>query len=287
MHLQRFTDLILAFYLLVTAGLVLFSRRFVTNWESFVLVHLVLCGAILLLPFVPERMPRALQFLRDWYPVPLFLLLYKEVEVFGASLGNWGLTEPIRQMEVALFRGHPSIYLSETYNWVILSEYLHFCYFFHNVQVPLIGGYWYLTCRPVFRELIFLLSTTLSFSYILYILFPVDSPFYLAEPPGAPISGHFFYDLVHFVSERGGARGGAFPSSHVSVSLVIWLTAWHRQRRLAYLLAPITVGLIAATVYGRFHYVLDLVAGLGLALSVVGFYRFFLQDRIAERSFLK
>jgi membrane-associated phospholipid phosphatase len=287
LRIQRYTELVVAFYLLVTAGLVLASRQLVPNWERYVLLHLAICGAIVLLRYVPEKLPAPLQFIRDWYPVPLFLFFYKEVEVFAASFGNWSLTGLIRQVEVILFHGHPSLYLSEIYDWVALSEYLHFCYFFHNIQIPLIGGYWYLTRRPVFREMLFLLCATLCLSYLFYILFPVDSPFYLAEPPGAPLAGHFFYELVHFVSERGGARGGAFPSSHVSVSLIIWLTAWYRQRNLAYGLAPITAGLILATVYGRFHYVLDLVAGFALAFSVIGFYRYFLKDRIADGSFLK
>jgi len=287
LSLQRYTDLLVAFYLLVTAGLVLASRQLVEHWERYVLLHLLICGAIVLLRFVPKKIPGPLQVIRDWYPVPLFLLFYKEVEVFAASFGNWSLTGIVSRAEVALFSGHPSIYLSEAYNWVVLSEYLHFCYFFHNIQIPLIGGYWYVTRRPVFREMLFLLCTTLCLSYIFYILFPVDSPFYLSEPPGAPIAGNFFYELVHYVSERGGARGGAFPSSHVSVSLIIWFTAWYRQRKLAYLLAPITAGLIAATVYGRFHYVLDLVAGFGLAISVIVAYRFFFSQRIADKEFLK
>lgn len=287
MRIQRYTDLVIALYLLVTGGFVLASRQFVTNWERYLFLHLVICTAIVFLRFLPDKLPAPLQVMRDWYPVPLFLLFYKEVEVFAASFGNWSLTELIRNAEVILFQGHPSIYLSEIYNWVALSEYLHFCYFFHNIQIPLIGGYWYVTRRPVFREMLFLLCATLCISYLFYILYPVDSPFYLAEPPGAPLAGQFFYELVHFVSERGGARGGAFPSSHVSVSLIIWITAWYRQRKLACALAPITAGLILATVYGRFHYVLDLVAGFGLAIAVIGFYRHFLRDRIADDSFLR
>jgi len=34
-------------------------------------------------------------------------------------------------------------------------------------------------------------------------------------------------------------------------------------------LAPVIAGLVGATVYGRFHYVLDVVAGLLLALLVM------------------
>ena len=100
------------------------------------------------------------------------------------------------------------------------------------------------------------------------------TPFYLVPPPGEPLAGHTFYDLVHFVSDRGGARGGAFPSSHVSVSTVILLVTLERQPRWLVWLLPVYLGLVLATIYGRFHYVLDIVAGLLLALVIVAGYRF-------------
>jgi membrane-associated phospholipid phosphatase len=157
---------------------------------------------------------------------------------------------------------------------VALSEFAHFCYLSHVLLLPTFAGIWYHTRRETaFRELIFLISVTLTTSYLFFILIPVDSPFYLSEPPGKPLAGHFFYELVHFVSDRGGARGGAFPSTHVSITTVIWLVAWRQQRKLAYWLTPIALGLVFATVYGRFHYVLDLMAGLAHAGVVVGAYR--------------
>jgi membrane-associated phospholipid phosphatase len=58
----------------------------------------------------------------------------------------------------------------------------------------------------------------------------------------------------------------------VSGAIVMMLVAWRHQRRLAYLLAPIIVGLMVATVYGRFHYVLDTAAGLVLGLAAVSIY---------------
>jgi membrane-associated phospholipid phosphatase len=274
-------------YLLISAGLVLWFFEQVPNWEVYLGVHLIVCCLILSSWWLPKDGPVVLQFIRDWYPVPLFLLFYKEVEVFAAAFGDWVLTDVVRDWEVLIFRGHPSFYLSGIFDWVWLSEYLHFCYFFHNIQILLIGGLWYATRRVAFQEMIFLLSVTLCVSYLFYILFPVDSPYYLATPLGAPLAGHLFYDLVHFFSARGGARGGAFPSSHVSVSVVIWLIAWYRHRGLAYVLAPITAGLIVATVYGRFHYVLDLMAGFGLACLVVGLYRKYLVPGIEAEGTVK
>src|SRR4029453_3690829 len=91
------------------------------------------------------------------------------------------------------------------------------------------------------------------------------------------------FDLVHQVSARGGARGGAFPGAHVSGAVIVTLVAWRHQRRLAYLLLPITGGVMIATVYGRFHYVLDALAGAGLAIAVVGGYRYLSGDGPREK----
>jgi membrane-associated phospholipid phosphatase len=243
------------------------------------MIHIVAAALVWALRFLPTILPRPVQFLRDWYPVILFPILYKEVEVFAAAFGNWGLTEPIRRLEVAIFGGHPSITLAERLDWVPLSEFLHLCYLSHVVLLPGLGGYWYATQRIVFRELVFLVSMTLAISYLFFILFPVDSPFYLSEPPGEPLSGHLFYDLVHFVSDNGGARGGAFPSTHVSVTSVILWVAWQRQRMIAYCLAPVALGLFSATVYGRFHYVVDVFAGWALAATITGVYFYFFMEQ--------
>jgi len=262
----------MAAYLVVTAGLALLYWRTLPHALRYVMVHVAAAGVIAALGLLPSRLPRFVQFFRDWYPVIVFPILYKEVEVFAGAFGDWGLTEPIRRLESALFAGHPSIYLSELWSWVPLSEFLHLCYLSHALLLPALGGYWYHTDRDVFRELLFLVSTTLVISYLFFILYPVDSPFYLSPRLAQPLSDQFFYNIAHFVSGNGGARGGAFPSTHVSVTSIIWWVAWHRQRKIAYGLTPIALGLFIATVYGRFHYVLDAAAGLAVAAAIIGAY---------------
>ena len=110
-----------------------------------------------------------MQFFRDWYPVMVLPLLYKEVEVFATAFGNWGLTGILQELEVSLFAGHPSIYLSERLPWIPLSEYLHFCYFAYVLMVPTLGCYWYYTKQLTqFRELVFLVSVALTVSYLFF-----------------------------------------------------------------------------------------------------------------------
>jgi membrane-associated phospholipid phosphatase len=190
-------------------------------------------------------------------------------------IGDWRLTVAIPAWESALFAGQPNLYLSERLAFVPLSEYLHLCYLSYVIVIPSVAAYWYVSGRrAVFGELLLMLSTALLGSYLFFILLPVDSPYYLSPRLGPPLSGHFFFDLVHQMSARGGARGGAFPSAHVSGAVVVSLVAWRHQRRLAYLLVPFTGSLMIATVYGRFHYVLDALAGAALAIAVVAGYRY-------------
>jgi membrane-associated phospholipid phosphatase len=270
----RWTTTLTASYLAITAALIAILGSAVPGRLRLVAVHLALAGSLLILN---RAKPPAgiLRVIHDWHPLMLFPLLYKEVELLAPALGDWRLTAAIPAWESALFAGQPSLYLSERLPFVPLSEYLHFCYLSYVIVIPSVSAYWYLTGRrAAFGELLLTLSTVLLGSYLFFILLPVDSPYYLSPRLGPPLSGHFFFDLVHEMSARGGARGGAFPSAHVSGAVVVSLVAWRHQRRLAYLLVPITAGVTIATVYGRFHYVLDTLTGAGLAIAVVVAYRY-------------
>jgi membrane-associated phospholipid phosphatase len=270
----RWTTTLTASYLAITAALIAMLGTAVPGRVWLVLVHLTLSASLLILNGARRSagIPRVV---RDWHPLLLFPFLYKEVELLAPALGDWRLTAAIPAWESALFAGQPSQYLSERLPFVPLSEYLHFCYLSYAIVIPSVAAYWYVSGRQAaFGELLLLLSTVLLGSYLFFILLPVDSPYYLSQRLGPPLSGHLFFDLVHQISARGGARGGAFPSAHVSGAVVLSLVAWRHQRRLAYLLVPFTGSVMIATVYGRFHYVLDTLAGAALAIVVVMTYRY-------------
>ena len=273
----RWTTTLTASYLAITAALIAILGTAVPGRPWLIAVHLALSGSLLILN--RARPPAGiLRVIRDWHPLMLFPLLYKEVELLAPVLGDWRLTAAIPAWESALFGGQPSLYLSERLAFVPLSEYLHSATcptrssFRRSPRTGTSAG------GAAFGELLLLLSTVLLGSYLFFILLPVDSPYYLWPRLGPPLSGHLFFDLVHEVSARGGARGGAFPSAHVSGAVVVSLVAWRHQRRLAYLLVPITGGVMIATVYGRFHYALDAIAGAALAIAVVVAYRYLSGD---------
>jgi membrane-associated phospholipid phosphatase len=272
-QLARRTVLVTVCYLLVTAALIaLFGQR-LPNRASLVAVHLA--GAAVLIGIQRGASTyRLCAVIRDWHPILLFPLLFKEVEPLASAFGDWRLTAIIPAIEAQLFAGEPSVYLSSSLNLVPLSEWLHFCYLSYLIMVPGVAAYWYISNRRLaFHELVLLLAIAMLGSYLFFVLFPVDSPYYLTPRLESPFAGHFFFDLVHAISDRGGARGGAFPSAHVTGAIVLWLVAWRHQRMLAFALAPITLSLMVATVYGRFHYALDAAAGLVVGATVVIAFR--------------
>ena len=279
----RLTTFLTIAYLAVTALLIAFLGRALPDWPLRVAAHLVVCAELLVV-LRPEPLPRMLVLTRDWHPLVLFPILYREVEVLAAVMGDWRLTGTVAATEAALFGGQPSLYLSERLPFVPLSEFLHFCYLAYVVVIPVLAAWWYFgSRRAAFHELVLFLAAVMYGSYLFFILFPVDSPYYRFDRLAPPLAGHPFFDLVHAMSARGGARGGAFPSAHVSGAVVVLLVAWRHQRRVAVALVPIVAGVIVATVYGRFHYAVDAIAGAGLALTVVGLHTALEHVRLGSR----
>ena len=270
----RWTTTLTASYLAITAALIAILGTTVPGRIWLVAVHLTLSGSLLILN---RAKPSAgiLRVIRDWHPLMLFPLLYKEVELLAPVLGNWQLTDGHSSLGVGAVRRTTEPVPERMAGIRAAVRYLHFSYLSYVIVIPSVAAYWYLSGRQAaFGELLLLLTTVLLGSYLFFILLPVDSPYYLSQRLGPPLSGHFFFDLVHQVSARGGARGGAFPSAHVSGAVVVSMVAWWHHRRLAYLLVPITGSVMIATVYGRFHYVLDTLAGAALAIAVVAAYRY-------------
>jgi membrane-associated phospholipid phosphatase len=61
---------------------------------------------------------------------------------------------------------------------------------------------------------------------------------------------------------------------------VILLLTFQYEKRWAVWLLPVYGGLVFATVFGRFHYVVDVLAGWTLAFMIVGSYRLYERLRL-------
>ena len=226
-RLARRTVLLTCGYLIATATLIATLGERLPNRLGLAAAHVV--GACLLLAVdryaSAARVPGVL---RDWHPLLLLPVFYKEVEWLAAAFGDWRLTSVVPAMEARLFGGQPSLYLSAWLKSVPLSEWLHFCYLSHLIMIPSVaaGLVRVRPARRVSRARAAARNGHVQQLSVLHALSGRQSGYHLMPRLSTPLAGHFFFDLVHAVSDRGGARGGAFPSAHVSGAVVVWLVAW-------------------------------------------------------------
>src|ERR671914_629234 len=103
----RWTTTLTASYLAITAALIATLGNAVPGRVWLVAVHLTLSASLL---FLNRARPSVgiLRVIRDWHPLMLFPLLYKEVELLAAVIGDWRLTGAIPAWEAVLFDGQPS-----------------------------------------------------------------------------------------------------------------------------------------------------------------------------------
>ncbi len=104
-------------------------------------------------------------------------------------------------------------------------------------------------------------------SYVGYIIVPALGPRYYLE-------GQFAHTLMRDGLARAinstlnfleGANRDAFPSGHTEIVLIVLIYAWRYKRWFFWIALPLASGLVLATMYLRYHYAVDVIAGAVLA----------------------
>jgi membrane-associated phospholipid phosphatase len=254
-RLEHPLDLTLLAYLAVSGALLLALGE---GWRA--LGH---GGAMLGIAWLRSRDPAF--WLRSWYPLPLHLWLYRETSYLGMAL--WGRTfdGPVLAAEEALFGTSPALWLCERAGWLWLCELLHACYMTFWLLLPGLGLVLQRWHGPRALQIFFWCTyNCFLLCFACFALVPVEGPRHLFPPLPEHLQGPLTR-LCHAVTEAGAAAAAALPSSHVAVSVVATACAARLAPRLLWLLGPLVVGIALATVYGRFHYAVDVLAGLAVA----------------------
>lgn len=260
-------EIILATYLLIAAVSSILLRP--PHWPWLLAVNGIACGAFAAASRMSPASSRWLRGLRSLLPILLFPLLYHGTGRLNIGLPVWVLDLPLESLEVSLFHGHPSLYLSRLAPWLLLSEFLHLSYVSFYLLVPCLPLALFLERRERLQSyVVFMICTCFSVCLVSFIWFPVTSPLYKFPHIGPPLSKGFFMRFAHAISGRGGVVGGAFPSSHAALTVLNLLLAARWERRVFWVTLVPSLGLLVATVYGRYHYALDTIAGTLLGVLV-------------------
>jgi membrane-associated phospholipid phosphatase len=99
--------------------------------------------------------------------------------------------------------------------------------------------------------------------YFIAMFFPIESPWFaMAGWWKGPLHGGPFTAMMAFIEHYGRVRGAAFPSAHVTGATAALWGAWRYRRWLFWALLPFYLGMCASTVWGRYHYFVDVLGGM-------------------------
>lgn len=267
-------------YMGILSLIILIFSANLHNWVALLVFNLGVCATVVLLVNgLYGRAGRWASFFRHWYPLLLFILLYEETRYLIHLVCPYCFDPLVNRFELAVFGVYPTVWLQKFISFG-LNEYLMFSYSFYYLLLAVLGvGLYFGSKVKEFDDLLFTSAVAYYISYLGFVFFPVEGPrFALAAAHQVQLEGGFFTSLAQGLIHTAGIRGAAMPSSHVAVALVVIVYARRHHRLLYYVLFPLVASLLVSTVYGRFHYVSDVAAGI-----LVGTASILLCDRVIEK----
>lgn len=193
----------------------------------------------------------------------------------GLATLNWYQDGTLAQWDALWLGDAPrGLMLLASPSWVtdiFMACYLFFFYY-------LVGGLLYYCLKDLnqFRIIVVGFCTLYALGYVGYMLMPAAGP---VDELGSRTGGWLTNTGGSIIAQRGNGVD-VFPSIHIAASLYLLLFDFkHRRFHFWWVLAP-TVGLWISTVYLRYHYGVDLIAGIILALGCVWLTRWFAQSRL-------
>jgi membrane-associated phospholipid phosphatase len=230
--------------------------------------HIKAHGRLDSIGMVRERWRGTVAMLRDWVPIAALLYCYG---LMGPVIGR-GLfgdqDAALARIDRVMFFGHDPRVLCEALISRPLSEWLCACYVFYLPLFPIVLAWVFAKKDPApFRELGFAVTLTLAVGYVFYTIVPAQGPLFL-DHFDVSLDAYLGARLKAQLMDRTRVPRDCFPSLHTGVSLTLLWGAFRHVRPLFWVLAPIVLSIPFACVYLRYHYVIDVIAGIALFAGV-------------------
>ncbi|MHC4945377.1 MAG: phosphatase PAP2 family protein [Planctomycetota bacterium] len=269
----RHWDLVVLAYLVIETVLVLINLERIPFWPVFLLIHALLVAGILLIvrPAAKTR-SRTLRIFRDWYPVLYVLAVFKMLNVLVPAISPVTYDDALFAWDRTLFGDFLGARLDPLASpW--LTELLRACWLSYFALPFLVAVPLYRRKRKSpYHEAVLALVLGWLISFLGYYVVPAWGPGYFPKIIPAPpsVTGPGVTQsvaLTLFALE--GRMNDVFPSGHAIIALLaLWLALRNGIRGWP-LLIPVVLGLLLGTVYLRYHYGVDVIAGVFIALLVM------------------
>ncbi len=206
---------------------------------------------------------------RDWVAVGLVLVAYREMDWFSTLPRNFHLELTWLNWDRAIL-----------YQWglqraieslgALVPAYLELCYALVYAVPPFVVAVLYFQHRRKrVNGVVFLYLLGTLLAYALFPFFPSDPPRVAFGASDMPNVMTPLRQLNLWLVGSYGIHSSVFPSAHVSSAFsAAWALMAYLPERRRYGIGMLVyaVSVAVATVYGRYHYAADAVAGLAVSL---------------------
>ncbi len=179
----------------------------------------------------------------------------------------------LARWDLALWKTDP-VFLPDVLQNPLLTEVLQLVYFLFIPSVIGLGIlYWYQRSSPEFRYCTFLVVMTFLITYLGYVVVPARGPRFMDYVSHHPaLQGLWFFHFFQGTLDNlEGLQYDCFPSGHVAVTIICAYAA-RKLSSTAFWIYCVFAALIAfSTIYLRYHYMIDVLAGALLAVLLIVF----------------
>ena len=259
--------LILAYFAFAIA-LILGWWSGIPNAAGLLALHLLGAALLLFEIFRPNRTTWAF---RHWYPLIYVAFCYKEMALFIPAVRHTDADQWLANLDYSVWGAHPTVWI-ERLQTPALTEFLQIVYTLFVPIVLLIAIlFWRQRRYADFQYYAFLIALGFLVSYIGYLIVPARGPrFLLNHLQHVPLQGLWFFQTMQAGLDRlESAHYDCFPSGHTELTMLAWWSARKVTNPLFWLYFAYTLSIIFATVYLRYHYTIDLLAGAVVATSLL------------------
>jgi membrane-associated phospholipid phosphatase len=217
-----------------------------------------------------DRLPPVLQFVVNFYPTAFVPILYESLGPLISAARPAAWDGRLIAADRALFGTDPTVWLQRSIRPFLTDLFFvsYLAYYFIAIALGLV--FW-MRNRTVARRFIFTLTLSYVLSYAGYFAVPALGPrVALAGRHSVPLETTTVSRAISStLDELEHTKFDVFPSGHTMIAVVVLIVAYERARDAFWWLLPVAICLIISTVYCRFHYVVDVIAGTLLAVVAV------------------
>ena len=263
------TDLLTLSFLVLLSGLAVFSAPVNPSWAGLVVTYAVLAVTVILAAVYRSRVRPAKRgfHLSVFVTVITVLFVFNSMGVLVNSIHTTSFDTCLIAIDLSILGVHPTVWMERLIN-PTLTALLQFAYISYYFIPPLLGTVLIAKDKfGEFEEALFGILLCFYLSYVGYLLFPAIGPrFTLSDLQTVDLRiSPFIGAIQDALNALEKTKTDAFPSGHTAVSLMCLYYAWkERENKLFMALIPVVTGLIISTVYLRYHYVIDVIAGMAL-----------------------